>query len=79
MDPEYLNNLLFTLQNQTLRDRFTGIEPRPFLDGVTPENLQKALKNYVNTCARKAGIVKTLAVRQGINQILYSPNSFCVH
>jgi hypothetical protein len=77
MYPDYLNSLLFTLKNQTLRDSFTGIEPRPSLDGVTPENLQKALNDYVKTCARKAGIENTLPVRQGIQHSLLTQQLLC--
>jgi site-specific DNA recombinase len=78
MDPDHLHNLIFTLKNQTRDGRFTGYEPGPAWDALTPENLQKSLQGYVKICARKPGIERTLAVRRHVHQIRYSKKSFCV-
>jgi site-specific DNA recombinase len=75
VDGEYLKNLVFSLQNQTNREPERGFEPLQDFNRLTPENLQKDLKAYVKTCARKTGIEKVLAVRGGIRRVHYSKKS----
>ncbi|MBK8651441.1 MAG: recombinase family protein [Elusimicrobia bacterium] len=77
-DPLHLKQMLFSLQNPLQQTPETGIEPRPILDGLTPEILQNQLQEHVKFCARKTGIEKALAVRQGIEKVFYSKDSITV-
>ncbi len=72
VDTENLKNLVFSLQNQTRREPGEGFKPLQDFHGLTPQNLQKDLKAYVKTCARKTGIEKIHALRKGIRRIHYS-------
>ena len=72
MDPLYIKNHLFALKNVLHNPEQKGIEPHPLSEGLTPEIAQKSLQAYVKTCARKTGIEKALAVRQGIEKVFYS-------
>lgn len=77
-DTPYLKNLVFALKHQLQQLDLSGIEPHPALDGLTPEILQEALKNHVQNCARKTGIERALAVRQGIEKVFYSKDTITV-
>ena len=72
VDGEYLKNLVFSLQNQTRPDLKEGFKPLPEFNHLTAENLQKDLKAFIKTCARKTGIEKVYALRKGIERIHYS-------
>ena len=78
MDMSYIKNLVFSLKNQNPQVDLRGIEPLQYWTNLNPEILQKALQLHVKNCARKTGISKTLAVRQRIKGILYSPETIRV-
>jgi hypothetical protein len=48
------------------------------VEGLTPEILQEALQRHVKNCARKTGIEKSLAVRQGIEKVIYGKDNITV-
>jgi hypothetical protein len=78
MDPDYLENLLFKVKNQTQCVNSTGYEPFQPKGGITVQNLQNHLKGILRICARKPGIEKSLAVRLHIQEIRYSKERVCV-
>jgi site-specific DNA recombinase len=77
-DPVYLQQMLFSMKNSSGLPDQTGIEPLQDLNDLTPEILQNALQQHVKNCARKTGIEKALAVRQGIEKVFYGKDSITV-
>ena len=78
MDPLHVKNHMAALKNVLHNPYPKGIEPRPLSDALTPEIAQKSLQAYVKSCARKTGIEKALAVRQGIEKVFYSKEMITV-
>jgi hypothetical protein len=78
MDPDYLENLLLKVKNQTQCVNSTGYEPLQPEGDFSVQNVQKHLQGYLRICARKPGIEKSLAVRGHIQQIRYSKKRVCV-
>jgi site-specific DNA recombinase len=78
-DKEYLKNLVFFHKNQTPKATSEGIEPDPQKDGLTPENLKKALEEFLTICARRTGMERILAIRQRIAGISYSKETVGVN
>jgi site-specific DNA recombinase len=78
MDPLHIKNHMTALKSVLHNPYPKGIEPRPLSDHLTPENAQKSLQAYVKSCARKTGIEKALAVRQGIEKVFYSKEMITV-
>jgi site-specific DNA recombinase len=77
-DPVYLKQMLFSVKNQLHQPPENGFEPTEPLEGLTPEILQEALERHVKNCARKTGIEKSLAVRQGIEKVIYGKDNITV-
>jgi site-specific DNA recombinase len=75
MDTDYLKNLVFSLQNQTSRPGGSCDEPEGRFRDLTAENVQKGLTAFINSCARKTGIEKSVEVRGGVKAIRYSQKS----
>ncbi len=78
MDPDYLENLLLKVKNQTQSVNSTGYEPNSQKETLTVQNVQNSLKAFLKICARKPGIEKSLAVRGHIQGIRYSKARVCV-
>jgi hypothetical protein len=77
-DPLYLQHMLFSLKNSSQQPGQKGIEPPLDLDRLTPEILQKSLLQHVKSSARKTGIEKALAVRQGVEKVFYGKDRITV-
>jgi hypothetical protein len=78
MDPDYLENLLLKVKNQTQSVNSTGYEPLQPNGDFTVQNVQNHLKGILRISARKPGIEKSLAVRGHIQEIRYSKERVCV-
>jgi hypothetical protein len=70
--------MLFSVKNQLHQPPENGFEPPQQLENLTPEILQETLQKHVKNCARKTGIEKSLAVRQGIAKVIYGKDNITV-
>jgi len=78
MDEEYLKNLVLAHKTGTPTAAGGGLEPGQNEGGLTPENLGKRLKEFLDFCARRTGMERILAIRRHISGINYSKKTISV-
>ena len=71
-DKEYIENLVFRLNNPSQPPVRAGFELTAPCSGLTAEKLALALKKAVSEIGRKAGIEKNLFAKRFFKEILYS-------
>jgi site-specific DNA recombinase len=79
MDTTYLENLCVAQKNRIQNPAGGGLEPDPIDGALSPENLEKMLKEFLNACARRTGMERILAIRRQLAGISYSKKTISVH
>ncbi len=78
-DSDYLSTVVRNLRGTDSNNPgVTGIEPLQDVYNLTPQNLKKALEEFLTICARRAESERILAIRQQIRRINYSKTMIMV-
>jgi site-specific DNA recombinase len=77
-DTDYLKNLILAHQKRFQNPAVVGFEPDPLKGSLTPEIMEEMLKEFLNSCARRAGMDRILSLRRLIAGITYSQKTITV-
>ena len=79
MDSDCLSSAVHAQREDKTRPRPEGgIEPRLPTGDLTPKDVQRNLKEFLNICARRTGMERILAIRRRIRRINYSKKTISV-
>jgi len=73
MDRNYIENLVFRLNNESRPGYRSGLEPRQSCSKKEPATLQRMLKALLQSLSTRKGVERNLLIREFVKDIEYSP------